>query len=242
LPGIGCGGVVLCLSATGARICHLPDGAGGAGGVFNRFLRLLTYAIAANHRPWADPLLARCDAALGLSAEQLIHWVDARPWLALALKAAYFSIIPQTILAIVYLGWTNRREVLERFLVRFMLCGLVTAVLFYFLPAQGTCASYNVSTPDYYQPILDHLHALRSGARTLITWREAEGLITFPSFHAIWGVLLTAGFYRTRLFIPVALLNAVMIVSTVPVGMHYFTDVLAGLTISLAAIVLVRRV
>jgi membrane-associated phospholipid phosphatase len=43
------------------------------------------------------------------------------------------------------------------------------------------------------------------------------------------------------LFIAVLLLNATMIVSTLPVGGHHLVDVLAGAGLTFAAILLVRR-
>ena len=45
---------------------------------------------------------------------------------------------------------------------------------------------------------LIHFDALRSGERMLITWRDAEGLITFPSFHTTWAILMTIAFRRNR--------------------------------------------
>ena len=88
-----------------------------------------------------------------------------------------------------------------------------------------------------HRQIIEHLDGLRSGARTLVTWRDAEGLITFPSFHTIWAVLLVAAFYGCRrLFWPVALLNVLVVLSTITTGMHYFSDVIAGLMISAVVI------
>ncbi len=88
---------------------------------------------------------------------------------------------------------------------------------------------YQLAVPRHYQPILEHLDAVRSGARTVVSWRNAEGLITFPSFHAIWGVLLILACFSDRyLRWPMLLLNGLMIVATIPAGMHYLTDVITG--------------
>jgi membrane-associated phospholipid phosphatase len=204
---------------------------------FSTVFCVLTYAVAAAAPPYADASLARCDAALGFSAPAVIRWTNDRPWLASLSRICYFSVIPQTVLVIVYFGLRNRREVLDKFLLRFMACGLLTTLLFCFLPAQGTCAEYHLAVPEHYQPILEHLEAIRCGARTIVTWRDAEGLITFPSFHAIWGVLLILACIADRyLRWPMLLLNGLMIVSTVPVGMHYLTDVIAGSGICLVVV------
>lgn len=205
---------------------------------FSSAYSTLMYALATTARPLADPTLAACDASVGLSAGAVVSWVQARPWVERSLWIVYFSLIPQTILAIVWLGLGEHRASLDRFLIRFMLAGLITAVGFYLCPAIGSCASFDVRVPPHYVGVVDHLESLRSGQRTHLSLSNVEGLITFPSFHATWAVLLTAAFYgRGRVFYPIALLNVAVIASTVTTGMHYFTDVLGGLTVS--AIVLV---
>lgn len=205
---------------------------------FSTVYSVLMYAVAACGWPLADWMLARCDAALGLSAPEVIRWVNERPTMALVLRLAYFSLIPQTILAIVWLGLTNDRYHLDKFLVRFMVASLITVVGFFLWPAKGTYGPvYELPVPAYCRQCVEHFDALRSGARTLVTWRETEGLITFPSFHTIWAVLLAAAFYGSRrMFWPVALLNVVVVISTVTTGMHYFSDVFAGLLISAVVI------
>jgi membrane-associated phospholipid phosphatase len=216
---------VLCLKALVALVA------------FSTVFSMLTYCLAIPARPLADPMLARFDAALGLSAASTVEWTNARPAFATVMWVVYFSIIPQTILAIVWLGLSNQRAALDRFLVRFMIGGLISAILFYLLPARGTCESYPLAVPPHYENILEHLDALRHGGRTLITWRDAEGLITFPSFHAIWAVLLIAAFWRQGLIrYPIALLNLAVVMSTVTTGMHYFADVIAGLIVAAAVI------
>jgi membrane-associated phospholipid phosphatase len=205
---------------------------------FSTIYTILMYALATGGRPLADPMLAGADTALGLSPPSVVHWVNERPAVALVMWLAYISLIPQTILAIVCLGLSNNRYHLDKFLARFMLASLITAVCFYFWPAKGTYAPpFNLPAPSYCLPWGEHLDALRSGARTLVTWRDAEGLITFPSFHTIWAVLLIAAFYGSRrLFWPLAALNVVVVISTVTTGMHYFADVIAGVLISAVVI------
>jgi membrane-associated phospholipid phosphatase len=205
---------------------------------FSSVFSVLMYALASCGRPLADSMLAHADGALGLSAPSVVPWVNASPNLARFFWLAYFSLIPQTILAIVWLGLANNRYGLDKFLVRFILASLITAVGFYLWPAKGTYGSvYNLPVPAYCQQCAEHLDALRAGARTMVTWRDAEGLITFPSFHAVWAVLLAAAFYGSRyLFWPVAVLNVIVIMSTVTTGMHYFIDVIVGVLIATVVI------
>ncbi len=48
--------------------------------------------------------------------------------------------------------------------------------------------------------------------------------MTFPSYHAICALLLIAAVPRW----PMIVLNVAMLVSTLPIGMHYFADLLGG--------------
>lgn len=196
---------------------------------FTTVYAVLMYAIASTGRPWFDARLAACDAALGFSAPEVVAWFKARPRLELALEIAYFSAIPQTALVIIALGLGGRREELSRFLLRFVASAMLTALVFYVAPARGTCAYYDFEVPDHYRRILIDLEAMRTGAQSVVTWRDAEGLITCPSFHATWGLLLAMALWNVRYVRwPALALNAVMLVSCVPVGMHYLADVLAG--------------
>jgi membrane-associated phospholipid phosphatase len=69
-----------------------------------------------------------------------------------------------------------------------------------------------------------------------------QGVVSFPSFHTVLGVITIYALRDTRwLMILVLLLNGTMLVSTLPVGGHHLTDVLAGAGLTFGAILLVRR-
>jgi membrane-associated phospholipid phosphatase len=193
----------------------------------------LMYAAASLGHPFVYRQLAWSDAALGLSANAFGRWTDSRPLISTILSVAYFSMLPQTIVVIAFLGLRDEAERLYEFLANFMLCAIVAVAVFYFAPAIGSCA--NGTIPDHYAPVVEHLLSLRDGSRTIVD-RQTQGLITFPSFHAIWAVLLTWAFRGRRLFVPILMLNALVLVSTIPIGMHYFVDVFAG--VALCAVVI----
>ncbi len=207
---------------------------------FSPAFSTLMYALAPAARPLGHAWLLDLDAQLGISAPSVVRWTLARPWLALLLKVAYFSIIPQTVVVIGWLGLSHQARPLNRFLLRFLLTALVTAIGFSLLPAIGTCVWPDVPTPSHYVAIVDHLQALRGGQRTLVSWRDAEGIITFPSFHATWAVLLMAAFAGQRRLFPAAVaLNLLVIASTLPIGMHYGVDAIVGTLIGVGFILLV---
>ena len=192
--------------------------------VFSVSFTLLMEAAAAAKLPLADGTLASIDAALGLSAPDLVAWVAKYPWLALLMKCAYFSVMPQTCLLILM---NAEKPELWVFLRRFFLAAQISLCLFFFFPAEGvdTCLS---------PPVMARFHALRGGAP--LDWQQAQGIVTFPSFHVAWGLILLASFWNSPLRWPAVVVNGLMIAATVTTGGHYFIDVPGGALVGLVAI------
>ena len=190
---------------------------------------VLMYALAATRRPLIDEQLLRVDHRLGFQLPELLAWMKSHPLLDRVLAVAYDTLLPQTILVIAVLGFRADNDALRKFILRFMVCALVTVILFCLLPALGPFAAAGSSPNATQIRTLEQLQAMRSGARTTVTWRDAEGLITFPSFHTIWAILMALAYRRHRIqFAFFGALNALVIVSTLTTGWHYLSDVLGG--------------
>lgn len=201
----------------------------------------LMYAIASTHRPLVDASLIQLDLTCGFCAPDFVAWVRAHHSLNVVLAVVYDTLLPQTILAIAVLGFSGDRQSLDKFILRFMVCALVTAALFFFFPATGPFAAFGFSPNADQARYLDHLQSLREGRRLLVTWRDAEGLITFPSFHTTWAILLALAFqHRPLLFKIIAILNALVIVSTLTTGWHYLSDVLGGILVAVVVLLLLN--
>ena len=209
--------------------------------VFSSAFTVLMYAIAATAAPLADAQLAGVDRALGVHVPALMAAVAEHPALRVVLHLAYDTLLPQTALVIMILGLAGDRLPLERFMLTFMTAALITALLFLLLPAAGPFRAYGFEPSATQARYLAHFDALREGTLTVATWRHAEGLITFPSFHTAWAILLTLALqHRPRLLIASAVLNTLVIVSTMTTGWHYFADVIGGMGVALLAIGVVR--
>jgi membrane-associated phospholipid phosphatase len=192
---------------------------------FSAAFTTLMEAAAAAANPLADKWLLAADAAFGLSAPATVALAHQHPWFLLGMKLAYFSVIPQTAILILVLA---EKPALWQFLARFMLAAQITVCFFFFLPAEGLPTSI---TPG----IADRFYDLRAGAD--VDWQSAQGIITFPSFHTAWAIILVAAFWSTRMRWPALALNAAMLVSTVTVGGHYYVDVMAGAIVALVVII-----
>ncbi len=201
---------------------------------FSTAFCILVYAAGTSPWPLTDAGLEALDAIMGISAENIVRLVDSIPWLSLLMRLAYFSIIPQTVFVLAWLGFTNQHETLNKFLLRFMVAALIIVPCFYFAPALGSCGT---DAPAHYQGVVQELLALRSGTLTTVSWRHTEGIITFPSFHVIWGVLIMYALPKW----PILLLNCLMIVSTITTGMHYAIDIVGGLLVCAFVIPITNR-
>jgi hypothetical protein len=191
--------------------------------VFSSAFVTLTYMAARLAPPLVDDWLVRCDRLLGFST--------IRPWQGTAagifFTVAYYSLLIQTAATIAVLGLCNKREPLERFLQQMMVTALVVLACFMLVPAIGPCAVDPSADQAHY---LEHFRELRAGARTGLSLADAEGLITFPSFHTVWALLLVAACPRPLKAASV-LLNSAVIVATLTTGWHYLSDVLAGIVV-----------
>jgi hypothetical protein len=84
---------------------------------------------------------------------------------------------------------------------------------------------------------LAHLAALRDGSMQVISLHDAQGIITFPSYHAALGVIFACSFWSHRwLRWPGVVVNALLIAATPIDGGHYFVDVIAGVIIAIVSL------
>lgn len=200
---------------------------------------VLMYAAAAHNRPLVDDWLMGCDALARVHLPDIVAWSADHPRIEALLRVAYNSLLWQTPLVIVVLGFSGDRKALEQFVLQFMLGTWLCAVVFCLWPAAGPFTGYGFAPSATQAVYLQHLHELRDGVRTLVTWRGAEGLITFPSFHTTWALLLAWSVRRHAVvFVVSAVLNAGVIVATMTTGRNYFTDVLGGAVLAVGVIAL----
>ncbi|HNQ21699.1 MAG TPA: phosphatase PAP2 family protein [Phycisphaerae bacterium] len=207
--------------------------------LFPAAFMVLMYSLAAGEASLADELLMRVDQWFGVAIPEVVTWVRAHPVVNIPLAFSYDTLIPQTALVIIILGLRGDRRPLETFLLRFMLGALLTAVVFIWLPAAGPFHAYGFAPSAAQARYLAHLEGLREGTRFVVTWNGAEGLITFPSFHTTWALLLALAVrHRRVLFTCSLVLNVAVVISTLTTGWHYFADVLGGLVVT-AVVVLI---
>jgi hypothetical protein len=203
--------------------------------VFPLALNIYSYLAATLHFPLCDAQLSALDESLGF------HWLLwARPIYAhkvakLALLLAYDSIFLQGFASVAFFALTGNTQRNRELLWIAMLAGIATVVISGFAPALGPMTAGHV--PEWTKVLLK----LRDGSMTSTALWNMNGIVAFPSFHTVLGVVFI---YVHRppswTFIPIAVLNSAVLVATPFMGHHYLIDVFAGAAITMLAIIAYR--
>jgi membrane-associated phospholipid phosphatase len=209
----------------------------------------LSYLGAATDLPLYDLWFDNADRALGFDWSGMLRWMDAQAALHPLFEAAYTSLMPQTLVVVLALGWAGRLTGLRQYVLTFIIATLATILLAALLPAEGVWGYYNLHPSDYphiapaaHGVHLPIFHGLRDGSYRLLVATGAEGIITFPSLHSALAVLLAAALWPVPVLRWIAVaLNAVMLVSIPVDGGHYFIDIFAGVAIACLSLYAARR-
>jgi hypothetical protein len=186
--------------------------------------------------PLEDALLMAWSHAVGIDHRAILEWLAARPLLGAILSKAYLLSVPTMFLAPVVLAVTGQFERLKTFVWLYVVLLTACVVISIVVPAKGF-AVYEAQPPElmarlppgasvFYAKISE---AYRSGALRTIDPSFLEGVVVFPSFHTIMAVLAIYAFWRTRVLWLLSLgINAIVLMSVVPIGGHYVWDVIGG--------------
>ncbi|HEX7968631.1 MAG TPA: phosphatase PAP2 family protein [Stellaceae bacterium] len=236
-------GVLLLLSAAGAwRLQRAGAGFARITEAMAQFLAFLpvsaslSYLCATIAGPLQDARFVALDRALGFDWAQWAAAVAPAPGLPLLLALAYVSYIPHFTLAIGYYAAIGRSERCAELLWLLIIALLPTMAGFIALPVAGPWVHYDVAAELDSFPVT-FFAALRADNVHVIDLLQVDGIVGFPSFHAVYAVLLTyihRG-YR-RLFLVALAVNAMMLLSLPVPGGHYLADIIAGLAVAGVAI------
>lgn len=219
--------------------------------LFSALGSILSYLLARNGGGLWDSTFANWDRALGLDWLGFVRAVDQHGWLVSALRLAYASLIPQIIVLVLVLGFTDRLEKLRGVMLGAILCGTVCVLASPFFPAVSNYVQLGLTSADFrhVDPWAGYVHladfnGLRDKAMIVLDLAKMQGIITFPSYHAglstvtLWG-FWTSGVRWLKWTGPIVAIGT--IVATPVDGGHYFVDVLAGIAIAVISIVVSSR-
>jgi membrane-associated phospholipid phosphatase len=207
-----------------------------------------SYLATSTASPLQDAWLAEIDHYLGFDWTGLLRFANSDPTLSWMLVKAYHSTGHVLIGVVVWLSLLGRAERLAEFIAILCLTLLGVEIGMFLIPAAGAYTHYSPPQELFSNFSAkagmwhyELLTALRTDATPVIDFAKAEGMITFPSFHTVLGIITAYALRDTRwVMIPVLLLNGTMIVATLPEGGHYLLDLIAGGAIAIIAIMTVR--
>jgi membrane-associated phospholipid phosphatase len=198
--------------------------------------------------PLQDAKLASLDQMLGFDWLGFLALSNSSRAVSSGLTVAYHSAFPQLLLLYFVLSFSGREQRLAEFLTLFCMTFAATCFLMILVPAAGAYAYYQPPRKmfDGFSPDAGMWHyevftLLRAKATPVLKVEHMKGLVTFPSFHTALAIVTAYAARNIPLIaLPAAILNAIVIVSTLPEGGHYLVDVLAGAIVAVISIALVR--
>lgn len=205
---------------------------------------ILTYLAATPALPLQDTAYRAWDAAIGFDWAAWTAWIRRQPELRDVLRLAYGSLPLQIAGTAVILAFAGRTARNRQLLTAAAVGLLITTLVWTLLPAMGPFALQPLpgTLPADIRYIPD-VEALRAPGPDRFAVEELQGIIVFPSYHTVLGVLFVWAHRGLRWsFPPVLLLNVLMLASVPSEGGHYLVDLLAGLLVAAVAIAVARRI
>jgi len=200
-------------------------------GSYTTAISVLIYAVTSLAFPVADPWLQGFDRLVGFSPQAIVQWTREHPAINHWSTWVYLFIVPETMLTILAIAFCNQRILLEQFVCQFMLGTGICAVTGCFFPAAGPAYNHGIEPAEWQLPYLDHFLRLRSGEPFLFSWQGTEGLVTFPSFHTAWAIMLILVWRKQTkwLSVPISIFSVMIILSTLTTASHYIIDIVGGI-------------
>src|SRR5438128_1035177 len=193
------------------------------------------------HVPLQDSFFGRADEHLGVSVPAIMTWANHH-WLGSVLNRSYSWVVILLPLSVLLPVLAGRLKYAREFLVANLISFAIGIPLFALLPAIGPWRYFHfppsqAQTSSCELPLLAMRHA-----GTYVLGSQEAGVVCFPSFHVALAIFFVAGLWGFRwLRIPAVIVSAMVILSTMTTGWHYFVDVLGGIVLAAISIVFGNR-
>ena len=185
--------------------------------------------------PLADGWLSRADGMIGLSATGFIAAISlAPPAVQFLLRCAYEYTGLWLILTLMVMPFIGQRRQAWRLLMLWNFTLICTSLISFAAPAYGSFAAMDPAVMDRLPGgagvfAFDAFASFRFGVDPVVSINALGGVVCFPSFHTICALLLVQAWKDFQVIRGIAaVLCGATIVSTLPMGGHYFIDLFAG--------------
>ncbi len=202
---------------------------------YSPLMLLLTCLVATQNQPLIDSTLVSIDNYLGVYVQAIDFWFRGHDIWQRIFEFMYNTFLYQFPFVLFYFTYSNKPIYLQRFLMMIMIATPLTITISGFFPALGPFEWYHYMPHIRVSNALHHMIELR---QNIVDINKEPGIVTFPSFHTVMALLYTYIFKNEKLiiFIPVLIINLLMIFSCIPIGEHYFIDLPAAIPVFLVTI------
>ena len=202
---------------------------------YSPFALILTYLVTTTNQPYIDSSLASIDEYFFVYTPSIIFWFKDHNLWNLFFLLIYDTYYIQFAFVLLYFSFYREGIVLQRFVMQFMIASILTSLISNFFPAAGVYVWYDYTPSDLVVSALNHLQELR---HNILDITKIDGIVSLPSFHAVMAFIYIYVFRNERkiIFLPILILNSLMIFSCLPIGFHYFADILGAVPVFLATI------
>ncbi len=195
------------------------------------------------HAPMIDAELAGWDRAADIHVPLIVTWAAHHPLCTSVLAFTYDSSLPLLFCLAVLLAIARKFDQLWLLAFVFAATVILSTGISVVWPAQGAFAFFDyppsllADLPHgagiYHLQEMDYFRSERSPVLSLACM---QGVVTFPSFHCCVALMAIFATYRLRWLFPVSLTwNALVLISTMPIGGHYGVDLPGGALLWLVA-------
>jgi len=193
--------------------------------------------------PMIDTQLAQWDRTVGIDLPAIVAWAADHPVWSNLLATAYDSSFGVLFALAVLLAILRRFDQLWLLTFVFAVTIVVSTSISVAWPAEGAFAFFNYPASllarlpqgagTYH---LVKLEYFRNDVSPVLSFANLQGVVTFPSFHCCLALMTIFATRGLRWLFPLSAgWNALVIVSTVPIGGHYAIDLPCGALLWLAA-------
>src|SRR3990167_3989246 len=191
--------------------------------------------------PTIDKYIITFESWFNFNITNVVSWTAEhqvfKDWLCIVYSSISLQLACLPILCIALQHWRR----IHAYYFLFLLSAIIGFSIYYFFPT--TAPASNMNSPFFFanqyatglkfKQIHDHLP---------VTIMQG-GLVALPSFHVIWALLCV---YLVKdikiLFIPILIVNTLMICSCVLLGWHYISDVIGGFVIVFITYMIYKKI
>lgn len=202
---------------------------------------ILTNGIQATPFSPIDITLIKIDRWMGVNTPALMAWTHHHPVWHFVFRLAYNALPIELIGFLIILTLLSAKNELSVFYIAQLSTIFIGGMIYYFFP---TIAPSGIFHSPYFSATQHDTSIRFYDVHHFITLpTDQGGLISFPSFHVVWAILLVNCCKAKKIiFYPVACFNVLLITSTVFLGWHYFVDVFSGIVLAVLGIVFANYV